>query len=74
MDLPPGTTLQKLLRLYEKNQRTLAKRAEYFKTDEGKEYNRQKARAYYQKHSAELNEKTRARRQAKKLNAPVEPT
>jgi len=54
MELPDGVSLEKLLRLYEQDQARVKKRNEFLKTDEGKEYARQKAKLHYQRHKAEV--------------------
>ena len=54
MELPEGVTLEKLLRLHEQEQARVKKRNEFLKTEEGKEYARAKAKAYYDKHRAEV--------------------
>lgn len=62
--LPEGVTLDKLLHLYERNKRQMAKRADFFATEEGKEYNKAKARAYYEKNKAMVLQKMKVRREA----------
>lgn len=54
MELPEGVTLERLLRLHEQDKARALKRSEFFKTEEGREYARQKAKAYYQRHKSEV--------------------
>ena len=54
MELPEGVTMEKLLNIYNQYQKRVKATQEYLKTDEGKEYNRQKAREYYARHKEEV--------------------
>ena len=64
--------MDKLLRIYERQKKTLEKRAAYYSTPEGKEYNRKKAAEYYEKNREAVLQKSKERR-AKKLKAPAAP-
>lgn len=46
--------LQKLLEAYEKKKLYDRRKSEWAQTDAGKEYNRQKAKQYYDRHKAEV--------------------
>ena len=46
-----------LVRAYEAEQRRKESRKAYLQTDKGKEYNRQKAKSFYERHKAEILEK-----------------
>lgn len=61
MNLPEGITLDKLLHVYNNYQRRNEARNEWFKTEEGKAYNRLKAKEYYLRHKQTILEK-RAKR------------
>jgi hypothetical protein len=74
VELPAGVSMEKLLRLYEKQRKCLEKRAEFYKTEEGKAYNRQKAKEYYERNKAMVQEKNRERYRAKKLTGADAPT
>lgn len=47
--LPEGVTLEMLLNVYNKNRKSLDTRNAWFKTEEGKAYNRANAKNYYDK-------------------------
>lgn len=53
--------LQELLNAYEKKKLYEKNKAEWFKTDEGKAYNRQKSKEYYQRHREDVLLKRAAR-------------
>lgn len=59
--LPEGVTLDKLLKLYEKNKKSLERRNEWYKTDEGRAYQRLMAKKHYEKHKEEILEKRASR-------------
>ena len=59
--LPDGVSIEKLLRVYNNYQKQIDKRQEWFKTDAGKEYNRLKAKEYYNRNKNKILEK-RAKR------------
>ena len=61
MSLPEGVTMEKLLHIYNNYQKRNEARNEWFKTDEGKAYNRMKAKEYYLRHKEAILEK-RAKR------------
>lgn len=44
-----------------KNRESYLKRAEYLKSEEGKEWNRQRAKAHYEKHKEEILAKRKAK-------------
>ena len=48
---------EEVLRVYEKKQESARVKAEWLKTDEGKEYNRQKAKEYYERHKEKVLQK-----------------
>ncbi len=54
-------TIQDLLTAYEKKKRYEAAKKEWMKTDAGKEYNRKKAKDYYERHKTEILAKRTAR-------------
>ena len=53
-------TQEQLLALWNKNQQSIARRKEYAQSEEGKEYNRRKAREFYERHKEEVSAKRRA--------------
>lgn len=53
--------LQKLLDAFEKKKQYEQNKLEWMKTDAGREYNRQKAREYYQRHKEQVLAKRAAR-------------
>ena len=57
MELPDGVTLDKLLKLYEQHKKSIEHRNEWFKTEEGKAYQRAMAKKHYDKHKEEILEK-----------------
>lgn len=61
MSLPEGVTMEQVLKVFNDYKRRNAVRTEWFKTDEGKAYNRQKAKEYYLRHKDKVLEK-RAKR------------
>ncbi len=61
MSLPDGVTLERVLKVFNDYKRRNEVRAEWFKTEEGKAYNRQKAKEYYLRHKDKVLEK-RAKR------------
>ena len=71
-NLPEGVTMEKLLRIYERQKKTLDKRTAYYNTPEGKEYNRKKAAEYYEKNKELVLQKSKERR-AKNLKASDPP-
>jgi hypothetical protein len=56
-------------RAYENEKRRNEKRKQFFKTDEGKAYNRQKAKVFYQRHREEILSKRKESYEAKKQTA-----
>ena len=64
MELPAGVTLEKLVAMYEKRQTKLEKRKEFYMTEQGKAYNRAKAKEYYDAHKEEIAVKSKARYEA----------
>jgi hypothetical protein len=60
--LPEGVTMDKLLSLYEQRKRMLEKRAAFFQTEEGKLYNRAKAKLYYKANKEKVLAKMAERR------------
>ena len=46
-----------LVKVYEATQRRKEARKAYLQTEKGKEYNRQKAKAFYERHKAQILEK-----------------
>ncbi len=65
-ELPAGVSLDKLLHLYELNQRNIERRKAYMESDEGRQYNRQKAKEYYARHKAEVLLKRKTEHEEKK--------
>lgn len=61
MSLPEGVTMEQVLKVFNDYKRRNAERSEWFKTEEGKAYNRQKAKEYYLRHKEKVLEK-RAKR------------
>lgn len=61
MSLPEGVDVEAVMKVYNAYKRRNAERSEWYKTEEGKEYNRQKAREYYLRHKDLILEK-RAKR------------
>ena len=59
--LPEGVTLEHLVHIYNKQKEHLAKRKEWFKTEEGREYNRQKAAVYYDRNKEKVLAKAKTR-------------
>lgn len=60
--LPEGVTMDKLLSLYEQRKRMMEKRAAFFQTEEGKTYNRTKAKLYYEANKEKVLAKMAERR------------
>ena len=62
--------VEDLVRVYEQyrrnNQRNQERRRQFLQTDEGKEYNRDRARAYYDKNKKAILEKKKEQYAAKK--------
>ena len=78
MELPAGVTLDKLLQVYEKQRMYSERRAEqrtaFYKTEEGKEYNRKKAKEYYERNKETVQKKNKDRYHSKKLTpSPATP-
>lgn len=48
---------EEVLRAYEKTKQYAINKAEWLKTEEGKEYNRKKAKEYYERHKDKVLEK-----------------
>ena len=61
VNLPEGVTLEHLVKMYTKQKEHLAKRREWFKTEEGREYNRQKAAVYYDRNKERVLAKAKTR-------------
>jgi len=57
MSLPEGVSMEQVIKVYNDYKRRNAARTEWFKTDEGKAYNRQKAKEYYARHKDKVLEK-----------------
>ena len=66
VQLPEGVTLEHLIQIYTKQKEHLAKRREWFKTEDGREYNRQKAAVYYDRNKEKVLAKAKARHEADK--------
>jgi hypothetical protein len=64
--LPEGVTMDKLLSLYEQRKRMMEKRAAFFQTEEGKLYNRSKAKLYYKANKEKVLAKMAERRADKR--------
>lgn len=64
MNIPEGVTIEKLVKVYNNYQRKVAQRTQWYQTEEGKAYNRAKAKEYYQKHKAEILAKRAERYEA----------
>jgi len=60
-NIPDGVKLEDLLRLYEREQRYKENKKAFYASDEGKEYNRQKAKLFYQRHKEEILAKRKTR-------------
>lgn len=56
--------LAKLIAAYEQKKRSLQERNEWFKTDAGKEYNRMKAKQYYERNKEKILAKRAVRYEA----------
>ena len=69
--LPTGVTMERLLRLLAAQKRQIAKRAAFYRTEEGKKYNCEKAAAYYEKNKEAIRLKNLERYHAKKLTDPA---
>ena len=65
-ELPDGISIDKLLHLYELHKRNTERRKTYLETDAGKEYNRQKAKEYYNRHKSDVLLKRKADHEEKK--------
>ena len=61
VERPEGVTLEQLVQIYNKQKEHLAKRREWFKTEEGREYNRQKAAVYYDRNKEKVLAKAKTR-------------
>ena len=61
VEIPEGVTLEQLVQIYNKQKEHLAKRREWFKTEEGREYNRQKAAGYYDRNKEKVLAKAKTR-------------
>ena len=61
VEIPEGVTLEQLVQIYNKQKEHLAKRREWFKTEEGREYNRQKAAVYYDRNKEKVLAKAKTR-------------
>lgn len=61
VQLPEGVTLEHLVQMYTKQKEHLKKRKEWFKTEEGREYNRMKAAVYYDRNKDKVLAKAKAR-------------
>ena len=61
VQLPDGVSLEHLVQMYTKQKEHLAKRREWFKTEEGREYNRQKAAVYYDRNKEKVLAKAKTR-------------
>jgi hypothetical protein len=61
VQLPEGVTLEHLVQMYTKQKEHLKKRKEWFKTEEGREYNRQKAAVYYDRNKERVLAKAKTR-------------
>lgn len=58
-DSIPQPSQDELLRLWAKDQERKKKRSDYLKTDEGKAYNCEKAKKYYERHKDLVSQKRR---------------
>ena len=59
--LPEGVKLEDLLRLYEREKRYKDAKKAFYASDEGKEYARQKAKLFYQRHKEQILAKRKER-------------
>jgi RecA-family ATPase len=59
--LPEGVTMEKLLKIYEHHKKSIDARNEWYKTEEGRAYQRAWAKKYYDKHKDEILAKREAR-------------
>lgn len=57
----PSVPMEYLMKLYEARQKQNARKAEWAKTEEGKAYNRKKAKEYYERNKDKVLEKRKAR-------------
>ena len=53
-------TQEQLLALWNKNQQSIARRKEYMQSEEGKEYNRRKAKEFYERNKEAVSAKRKA--------------
>ena len=64
--------LETLIKVYKQYESSKERKAAYLKSEEGKEYNRKKAAAYYEKNKAAVQERNLARYHANKAEKPAE--
>ena len=64
--------LETLIKVYKQYETNKERKAAYLKSEEGKEYNRKKATAYYEKHKAAVQERNLARYHSNKTEKPEE--
>lgn len=61
MSLPDGVSLEQVMKVYNDYKRRNEERSKWFQTEEGKAYNRMKAKEYYSRNKDKISEK-RAKR------------